>query len=185
MGYAIAESCAQLGAEVILVSGPVNIKCFHPSITIIPVTSALEMYESCMKYFSSVDAAILSAAVADFSPLEPYMEKIKRGSEEMIIRLKPTRDIAAELGKIKTEKQVMVGFALETTNELENAKAKLIRKNFDFIVLNSLQDAGAGFGGDTNKITIIDSYNNIDKFELKSKREVADDIVEKLIHYMT
>ena len=185
MGYAIAESCAQHGAEVILVSGPVNVTCFHPSVTIVPVTTAEEMYETCIHYFSSVDGAILSAAVADFSPFETYTEKIKRGSGEMIIRLKPTKDIAAELGKIKKEKQVVAGFALETTNELENAKAKLRRKNFNFIVLNSLQDAGAGFSGDTNKITIIDSNNNIDKFELKSKREVASDIVEKLIYCMT
>jgi len=184
MGYALAEVCASHGAEVFLISGPVNISYTHPRVHIIPVISAEQMYQTCIENFAGVNAAILSAAVADFSPSVPYTDKIKRENKEMTIRLKPTRDIAAELGKIKKKNQILAGFALETTNEIKNALAKLKRKNFNFIVLNSLNEPGAGFGGDTNKITIIDSNNNIDKFELKNKREVASDIVDKLISYL-
>jgi len=183
MGYAIAEVCANLGAEVILVSGPVHINISHPNVEIIRVDSAGQMYETCIRHFSGVDAAVLSAAVADFSPSEPYNNKIKRTSDEMLIKLKPNKDIAAELGKIKREDQVLAGFALETSDEIENAVGKMKRKNLDFIVLNSLNDPGAGFGVDTNKVTIIDKNNNIDNFELKSKTNVASDIVEKLIAF--
>lgn len=183
MGYAIAEVCAKLGAEVILISGPVNIRLAHPSIKIINVNTAEEMFKACMIHFPSADAAVLSAAVADFSPVDRYTNKLKQKEGELMIRLTPTKDIAAELGKIKKEKQILAGFALETDNEIINAREKMYKKHFNFIVLNSLQDEGAGFRKDTNKITIIDNNNNIAKFELKSKREVAADIVEKLITY--
>ncbi len=184
MGYAIAQACANQGAEVILVSGPVHFHYTHSKVKIIRADTARQMYDACISHFSDVDAAVLSAAVADFSPSEPYNSKLKRSSEELIIRFSPTDDIAAELGKRKTKEQVLVGFALETTDEVENAIGKMRRKNFDFIVLNSFNDQGAGFGGDTNKITIIDKNNNIDKFELKSKNEVASDIVDKLTAFM-
>jgi phosphopantothenoylcysteine decarboxylase/phosphopantothenate--cysteine ligase len=184
MGFAIAEECADAGAEVILVSGPVALVTANPSIKLIRIQTAAQMYSECLNYFSSCDAAILSAAVADFSPVETLRLKVKREKADWNITFKPTKDIAAELGSIKSRNQLLVGFALETDNETENAKEKLKRKNFDFIVLNSLNDAGAGFGTDTNKITIIDKNNNIDNFELKSKREVAVDIVNKLTALM-
>lgn len=184
MGYALAEVCAEAGAKVILISGPVNLTCHHPDISLIKVTTAEEMYNACMEHFDSVDAGILSAAVADFSPRETYKNKLKKKEEEMVLRLIPTKDIAAALGKIKKESQVLVGFALETENEIINARKKLQSKNFDFIVLNSLRDKGAGFGSDTNKIVIIDNNNNILNFELKSKRDVAVDIINKLISYL-
>jgi phosphopantothenoylcysteine decarboxylase / phosphopantothenate---cysteine ligase len=184
MGFAIAETCAQQGANVILISGPVNLVPIHPEITWIRVQTAKEMFDACKTHFSGCDSAILAAAVADFSPEKTYTDKVKRDKEDWKINLKPTLDIAAELGAKKTERQILVGFALETENELENAKVKLRKKNFDFIVINSLNDEGAGFGTDTNKITILDKNNNIDKFELKSKTEVSADIVEKLIGMM-
>mgnify|MGYP001334000735 CR=1 FL=1 len=180
MGFAIAEVCADAGAEVILVSGPVSIDIINKGIKLIHVQTASQMHSECLKYFSSCDAAILSAAVADFSPAETLSNKVKREKSDWVITFKPTNDIAADLGKKKSENQVLAGFALETENETENAMDKLKRKNFDFIVLNSLNDLGAGFGTDTNKICIIDRNNNIDKFELKTKQEVAVDIVEKL-----
>ena len=181
MGFAIAEVCANEGADVVLVSGPVSLEIKNKSITLIRVQTASEMYSECMKHFSGCKAAILSAAVADFSPAETLSKKVKREKADWSIVVKPTKDIAAELGSLKQNNQVLVGFALETNNELENAKDKLVRKNLDFIVLNSLNDAGAGFGTDTNKISIIDKNNKIDNFELKSKQEVAVDIVNKLI----
>lgn len=181
MGYAIAEACANMGAEVILISGPVNITLQHKNILVLPVHTAQEMYQTAMDHFNSCDIAILSAAVADFSPEITLSSKIKREKEDMHLNLKPTKDIAMELGKIKKLDQILCGFALETDNEIENARGKLKRKNLDLIVLNSLNDKGAGFGTDTNKITIIDKNNNIDKFELKSKSEVAEDIVNKIL----
>ena len=185
MCYALAEECAINGAEVILVSGPVAIQIFHPEIHTVNVNTAEQMFSACLHHFPSCDAAILSAAVADFSPAITYNEKIKKGKKEMNIKLTPTTDIAYELGKKKNSNQLLAGFALETSNEIMNARKKLKKKNFDFIVLNSLRDAGAGFGTDTNKICIIDKNNIINKFELKSKAEVAQDIVEKLISLMT
>jgi phosphopantothenoylcysteine decarboxylase/phosphopantothenate--cysteine ligase len=179
MGYALAEECAQRNAEVILISGPVQLTCKHPNIQRIDVTSAQEMYEAAIQHFTTADAAILCAAVADFTPITTSEEKIKRKSDQLNIKLQPTQDIAAQLGKIKTKQQYLVGFALETNNEKENAKGKLERKNLDFIVLNSLQDKGAGFQTDTNKITIIDKNNSIN-YPLKSKRLVAQDIINKL-----
>ncbi len=181
MGFAIAETCAEAGAEVILITGPVSLSTQNPNIRLIRVQTAAEMLSACLEHFSSCKAAVLSAAVADFSPETALSKKLKRGKDELKLNLKPTKDIAAELGKLKRDDQFIVGFALETDNEIENAKDKLKRKNFDFIVLNSLNDKGAGFGTDTNRITIIDRNNNIDTFELKSKREVAADIVKKLI----
>ena len=181
MGYAIANELAFCGAKVTLVSGPVGVKNTNPEITIVPVETAAEMYEHCLRLFPKADGAIMCAAVADFTPESFCENKLKRGKDDLIIHLKPTNDIAEDLGKIKTSKQILVGFALETNDELANAYSKLQRKNLDFIVLNSMQDAGAGFGVDTNKITIIDKDNNQTFFELKSKTEVASDIVLRII----
>ena len=181
MGYAIAEAFAEQGALVTLVSGPVSLKVIHPNIQVISVTTALEMYNVCQQYFPGTTIAIMAAAVADFTPEKQIGTKVKRGKEDWILSLKPTRDIAASLGMIKSDKQVLVGFALETDNELENAISKLKRKNLDLIVLNSLKDKGAGFQTDTNKVTLVDRNNNIDTFELKSKADVAQDIMQKIL----
>lgn len=179
MGYAIAEECASRGAEVVLVSGPVSLKAKNPSIRMIKVESAHEMYEACNREFPQCNAAVLSAAVADFTPQNVSDTKIKRKDNNLEICLKPTEDIAASLGKIK-ENRVLVGFALEKENELENAMGKLERKNFDFIVLNSMNDKGAGFNHDTNKITIINRSKEVKNFDLKSKLMVAKDIVDEI-----
>ncbi len=180
MGYAIAEELAGQGAEVILVSGPVSVSTQKEGIKICHVESAEEMYNECMKHFPGCDGAVMSAAVADFTPVHPEVQKTKRGKGNWNIELKPTKDIAAELGKIKRKNQVLVGFALETTDEEANAQKKLEKKNLDFIVLNSLNDAGAGFGVDTNKITVIGKNNKTVPFELKTKKEVAADIVKMI-----
>lgn len=181
MGYALAEELANMGAKVILVSGPVAVTTKHRGIEVISVVSAAEMYAKSVSVFPSCDGAIMCAAVADFTPLEVGDKKTKRGNENWNLELKPTKDIAATLGASKTKKQLLVGFALETNDEIENANKKLKKKNLDFIVLNSLQEKGAGFQVDTNKITIIDKDNKQQFFELKSKKEVASDIVEKVI----
>jgi phosphopantothenoylcysteine decarboxylase / phosphopantothenate---cysteine ligase len=181
MGYAVAEELAGRGAEVFLVSGPVSVSANDQKIKVINVESAAEMYEACIKLFPGCSGAVMTAAVADYSPGKQELQKMKRLKGNITLNLIPTRDIAAALGKIKKEKQILVGFALENVNELENAKKKIINKNLDFIVLNSLNDEGAGFGKDTNKITIIDKNNNQEAFELKTKREAATDIVEKII----
>lgn len=183
MGYALAESCARRGAEVTLVSGPVQVKAQHPSIKVIKVESAHQMHEAAIEAFPTSDAAILCAAVADFTPEVKADQKIKREKEDLILKLVPTEDIAAALGKIKKENQCLVGFALETNNELANARHKLEKKNFDFIVLNSLQDAGAGFQCDTNKITIVDK-EKATPYPLKTKTEVADDIIDRLANLL-
>ena len=180
MGYALAEECAARGAKVSLVSGPVQIKAKHPNIQTISVTSAEEMYNAANEEFDSADICILCAAVADFKPETQADQKIKREKDDLVIRLKPTQDIAASLGAKKREDQIMVGFALETNNEAENAQGKLVRKNLDFIVLNSLKDANACFGYDTNKITIIEKDGTSKAFELKSKTEVAKDIIDNI-----
>lgn len=180
MGYALAEECAARGADVYLVSGPVQIKAKHPNIKTISVVSAGEMFEAASAEFDSSDITILCAAVADFRPETQADEKIKREKEDLVIRLKPTQDIAANLGSRKKENQILVGFALETNNEAENAQGKLKRKNLDFIVLNSLKDENACFGYDTNKITIIEKNGNTQAFSLKSKTEVAKDIIDKV-----
>ncbi len=181
MGYAIAGELAQQGAEVFLVSGPVSFALQKKGVHVIHVESAKEMHDACLKYFPDSDGAIMAAAVSDFSPVRPEQQKTKRGEKIWNLELHPTVDIAATLGKIKRKKQILAGFALETNDEIANARKKLINKNLDFIVLNSLRDQGAGFGGNTNKITIIDKSNNRQAFELKRKKEVAADIVEKLI----
>jgi phosphopantothenoylcysteine decarboxylase / phosphopantothenate---cysteine ligase len=181
MGFAIARELAENGAKVILVTGPVNVCLNHPSVEIISVESAEEMYNAALGHFPNCDGAVLCAAVADFTPSEVASQKVKRGSETWHLELKPTRDIAAELGRQKRENQLLVGFALETTDEIENARKKLVKKNLDFIVLNSLNDQGAGFGVDTNKITILDRHNNLNNFGLKSKDRVAADIVDKIV----
>lgn len=179
MGYALAEECAARGAEVTLVSGPVNLSVNHPNINRIDVESAEQMYNTCMSHYPTSDAGILCAAVADFTPECVADKKIKREKDDLTLNLKPTHDIAAALGKIKTDSQRLVGFALETNDETAHAQDKLKRKNFDFIVLNSLNDKGAGFRCDTNKITIIDS-GKAEEYPLKTKKEVAADIIDKL-----
>ena len=184
MGYAIARELASAGAKVTLVSGPVEIKNTDPQITVLAVESAHEMHEACMSIFPQTDGAVMCAAVADFTPVLISDSKIKREKDHLMIQLKPTRDIAADLGQQKSDHQLLVGFALETNDELSNAFAKLKRKNLDLIVLNSLNDRGAGFGVDTNKITLIGKNNNPAFFELKSKGEVAVDIVAAIISEM-
>ena len=178
MGFALAEECAARGADVTLIAGPVNLKTVHPGINRIDVTSAQQMYEAAMKHFPESDAAILCAAVADFTPAQVAQNKIKRKGE-ITLTLKPNPDIAASLGAIKRPDQRMVGFALETNDEFSNAQDKLERKNLDFIVLNSLRDEGAGFGYDTNKVTLIDR-NGSDELPLQSKKDVAKAIISKL-----
>src|SRR5690625_1632777 len=176
MGYAIAEKAAQNGAEVILVSGPTALKIDYKEINVEQVTSAEEMYQAVMKHFADCDIFIAAAAVSDYTPADIAEEKIKKKDDSnMQINLKKTKDILFEAGKQKTN-QFLVGFALETENELENAKGKLARKNLDFIVLNSLRDKGAGFATDTNKIKII-SKDGHQTYDLKSKPEVAQDII--------
>jgi len=184
MGIALADAAVEYGADVALVLGPVDILPHNRSVKIINVTSAKSMTDECKARFARCDVAILAAAVADFTPQSVSDKKIKRTDNELIIKLKPTTDIASELGKIKKKKQLLIGFALETDNELENAISKLKRKNLDAIVLNSLNETGAGFGFDTNRITIIDKNNIINKFELKSKEEAAKDILNKIISMM-
>ena len=181
MGFAIAEELAAQGADVTLVAGPVNLSASHSSISRIDVESANEMYKEAVKAFSKSDGAIMCAAVADFTPRIKAEAKTKRGKEDWSLELEPTKDIAAKLGENKSKDQILVGFALETNDELENAQNKLEKKNLDFIVLNSLNDQGAGFGVDTNKITILEKGNKRYNFELKSKVEVARDIVAKII----
>ena len=180
MGFALAKEAANLGAEVILISGPSHQQIKHSLIHRIDVTTAQEMYQEVHKYFDTVDIAILSAAVADYKPKNVASQKIKKKDATLTIELAPTKDILASLGAIKKH-QFLVGFALETNNEVENAQRKLKRKNIDIIVLNSLQDKGAGFATNTNKITIIDKYFSQKLFELKSKDEVAKDIMNEII----
>ncbi|CAI8350379.1 MAG: Coenzyme A biosynthesis bifunctional protein CoaBC [Polaribacter sejongensis] len=180
MGFAIAEAAANLGAEVYLISGPSHQQTKNALIKKIDVVSAEEMYEAAHAYFKQVDIAILSAAVADYKPKNIVTQKIKKKDATLNIKLIPTKDILASLGEIK-QQQFLVGFALETDNELENAKSKLKRKNLDAIVLNSLQDEGAGFATDTNKITIIDKNLKEKSFKLKSKLAVAKDIMNEIV----
>ncbi len=177
MGIAIAEEFAAQGNEVMLVKGATPLHAVHPSIKQVKVQTAAEMFEACAQYFSRADVIVFAAAVADYTPKFPSAVKIKKKEEEFSIELVKTKDIAAELGKQKRENQIVVGFALETNNEEANAKEKLEKKNFDFIVLNSMRDEGAGFQTDTNKITIIDRQGNVTKFDLKEKTAVAKDVV--------
>lgn len=180
MGFAIANAAANLGAEVILISGPSHQQIKHSFVKRIDVVSADDMYKAAHEYFNDVAIAILSAAVADYKPKNIANQKIKKKESTLTMELSPTKDILASLGKIKKQ-QYLVGFALETNNEIENAKSKIKRKNLDAIVLNSLQDKGAGFATNTNKITIIDKNLNEKPFELKSKVEVAKDIMNEII----
>jgi phosphopantothenoylcysteine decarboxylase/phosphopantothenate--cysteine ligase len=180
MGFEIAKAAANLGAEVFLITGPTYQKVNHSLIHVIPVTSADEMYHATHKYFSDVDVAILSAAVSDFKPKEVAKQKIKKAASTLNLKLEKTKDILASLGNIKKQ-QYLVGFALETDNELEHAKGKLKKKNLNLIVLNSLKDKGAGFKGDTNKVTFIDDKDDIIRFELKSKTDVAKDLLTKIL----
>jgi phosphopantothenoylcysteine decarboxylase/phosphopantothenate--cysteine ligase len=179
MGYALAEVCAERGAEVTLISGPVNLNISHPGIHRIDVESAEQMYQAAKEAYAQADAGILCAAVADFTPEQTADHKIKREKDDLVLRLKPTQDIAAALGKEKKPHQLLVGFALETNDEILHAQDKLVRKNFDFIVLNSLNDKGACFRCDTNKITIIERQGET-PYPLKGKKEVSEDIIDKL-----
>ena len=180
MGYAIAETLQSLGAEVTLISGPCAIP-IPEKVAFISVSTANEMLESCLQQFPSADITVMSAAVADYRPKEISLEKIKKKTDTITIELEKTTDILAILGAQKSTQQILVGFALETHNEVENAKDKLVRKNLDFIVLNSLQDEGAGFAGDQNKISILTKHGEEIIFDLKSKQEVALDICQKII----
>lgn len=185
MGFALAEACAARGAEVSLVSGPVALSVRHPGIHRIDVESAEEMYQATVEAFRESDAAILCAAVADYRPETRAEQKIKREKEqELLLRLVANKDIAAALGGQKREGQVLVGFALETQDGIQHAADKLERKNLDFIVLNSLSDPGAGFRCDTNKVSILDRSGQVMEYPLKSKLEVAEDIVNKLVGYL-
>ena len=185
MGYAIAENCASRGATVTLISGPVSIKAKHPSIKVINVESAVEMYNASVDIFPSCDVAVMCAAVADYTVENQSIHKIKREHDDIpVIKLKKNPDIAAKLGSLKKDNQILVGFALETDNEEANAAGKLRKKNLDFIVLNSLSDKGAGFMTDTNKITIIDNAGSVKHYGLKNKKLVAEDVVNEIIARM-
>lgn len=178
MGYAIAEAFAERGAQVILISGPVALNPTHPGITRIGVTSAAQMLETCIQHWPSCHGAVLCAAVADYTPLHTIGGKLKRKDEELTISLKKTQDIAATLGASKQNHQVLAGFALEAENEFQNAREKLRKKNLNFIVLNSLNQPGAGFMHDTNRITIIPAQGEMREYPLKAKPQVAADIVD-------
>lgn len=180
MGFDIAQSAANLGASVILVAGPTHFKIENSLVKVVPVVSAQEMFDACHHYYDDVDVAIAAAAVADYKPKNVATNKIKKDADNFTIELDKTKDILASLGANK-KNQFLIGFALETENEIENAKLKIQKKNLDLIVLNSLQDEGAGFGKPTNKITFIDSNFKIEPMELKSKEAVAEDILNKVI----
>jgi phosphopantothenoylcysteine decarboxylase/phosphopantothenate--cysteine ligase len=182
MGYAIAESFAAQGAKVFLVSGPVSIETKVKEVEVLHITSAAEMFKACENLMGSVDVAVFNAAVADFTPVKSYNKKVKRGDESWNIELKPTRDIAGELGKTKRSSQLFVGFALETDKGIESAHKKMARKNMDLMVLNSLEDEGAGFGTDTNKVTMIVQTGKMYSYELKPKTQVAADLVQRVIN---
>ncbi|WP_417366967.1 bifunctional phosphopantothenoylcysteine decarboxylase/phosphopantothenate--cysteine ligase CoaBC [Flavobacterium beibuense] len=179
MGFDIAHAAAKEGAEVILVSGPTHLKIQGDGITLIPVVSGKDMYTACHKYFGGVDVAVAAAAVADYRPKTVASQKIKKNDDNLVLELEKTTDILASLGE-KKKHQYLIGFALETENEIEHAKQKIKKKNLDLIVLNSLNDEGAGFGKPTNKVTFIDAQFNIEPQELKSKEQVAQDIVNKI-----
>jgi phosphopantothenoylcysteine decarboxylase/phosphopantothenate--cysteine ligase len=181
MGFAIAGELASRGAHVILVCGPVSLQLEHPLLTRIDVTTADEMYDACISNFPSCDGAIMTAAVADYAPVSASREKIKRSGGNRLLELRPNKDIAAELGRLKNKNQFLVGFALETNDEIENASSKLKMKNLDMIVLNSLREEGAGFGFDTNKVSILTRKGQVFDYSLKSKKEVAVDIVDRML----
>ena len=180
MGYALAEAFAEKGANVTLISGPTNLKINHPNINKIAITSAAEMFEAVKANFANSAITVMAAAVADYSPTHQAIEKIKKSEDHLQIALSKTIDILKYVGEQKKANQLTIGFALETTNELVNAQNKLKSKNADLIILNSLKDEGAGFNGDSNKITMIDKSGQIEAFELKSKNKVAQDILQKI-----
>lgn len=182
MGYALAKQLVALGAKVTLISGPTALEA-PQNLDRIQITSAQEMLEAVVQHFPQSDIIIMSAAVADYTPIEVASQKIKKKEDQFSIALKKTTDILASIGTKKTEKQLLIGFALETNNEVEHAKDKLRRKNLDFIVLNSMQDKGAGFATDTNKVTVIDRFEHIEEYTLKSKEEVAKDICQLIIQH--
>jgi phosphopantothenoylcysteine decarboxylase/phosphopantothenate--cysteine ligase len=182
MGFDIANTAASLGAQVILVAGPTHYKPKNASVEVINVVSAQEMYDACHLYYNDVDVAISAAAVADYRPKVVALQKIKKTTEEFSIELEKTKDILASLGAIK-KNQFLIGFALETQNEIENAKLKIQKKNLDLIVLNSLQDEGAGFKKETNKVTFIDKNFKIEPMDLKTKESVAVDILNKVLEH--
>lgn len=182
MGFDIANCAASLGAEVTLISGPTHLKSANTFINLVRVVSAQEMFDACHQYYENMDVAVCAAAVADYKPKQVAEQKIKKSEAEFSIELEKTKDILASLGKIK-KNQYLIGFALETENEIENAKLKIQKKNLDLIVLNSLRDEGAGFGKSTNKVTFINNDFTVEPQELKSKEEVANDIVNKIISY--
>jgi phosphopantothenoylcysteine decarboxylase/phosphopantothenate--cysteine ligase len=184
MGYAIARVLADRGAHVVLVSGPTALGPPHPDVEIVSVESAEQMYEACAARFQTSDIAVLAAAVADYRPAEVSKHKMKKTEAGLTLQLERTVDIAAQLASQKRSSQVVVGFALETDNELDNATKKLQEKNFDLVVLNSLRDAGAGFGHDTNKVTLLERDGKKQQYDLKPKNEVAVDIVEKIVELM-
>jgi phosphopantothenoylcysteine decarboxylase/phosphopantothenate--cysteine ligase len=181
MGFAIAEELANMGADVQLVVGPTHLSVHSGKVKVTRVTSAEDMYNACVSHFPSSDITVLSAAVADYRPIQKADQKIKKSESSMTIELTKTRDIAAELGKQKKANQFVMGFALETENETANAEKKIVSKNFDLIVLNSLNDKGAGFAHDTNKVTLIDRAGSKKEFSLKSKKDVAKDIVNAIV----
>lgn len=181
MGFAIAEALARQGAKVTLVTGPTDLHTSHPRIDVTHVVSAEEMYGACVSVFHEIDIAVLAAAVADYRPAVQHDQKMKKTADDTTLSLVPTKDIAATLGGMKKDGQFVVGFALETENEKANAIGKLSSKNLDMIVLNSLRDEGAAFGHDTNKVTIIDRQQKPVSHELKSKKEVAEDIVNAIV----
>lgn len=181
MGFALASAFARQGAEVELISGPASLEADHERIRRTDVTDAEEMYQACLRLFPDCQAAVMAAAVADYRPASTALQKLKKKEDKIQLHLTKNRDILAELGRIKKPGQVLAGFALETDDELEHAREKLRKKNLDFIVLNSLRDQGAGFKGDTNKVTIIDKQGEQESYPLKTKTEVAADIVKKLV----
>lgn len=177
MGYAIAEAFLKQGAKVVLVSGPVNIQMQHPNLKLIPVTSAFEMYVASSLHFNDIDIAVFAAAVADYRPEIVAEQKIKKAGDELLIKLVKNPDIAFEFGKVKSDNQLSIGFALETNDELMNAEIKLRCKNFDMVVLNSMNDAYATFEYDTNKVTMIQKDLTVKEYPVKPKSEVAVDII--------
>ncbi len=180
MGYAIAEEFLRHGAEVVLISGPVCLTLSHPNLQLVKVESASDMYLACCRHFEEVDVAVFAAAVADYRPATVAQQKIKKDDASFIIEMVKNIDIATEFGKCKSPNQISIGFALETNDELNHAVSKLQRKNFDMVVLNSMNDAGATFGYDTNKISVIHSQGVKKDFPLKTKKDVAADIVKEV-----
>ncbi len=180
MGIALAETIAERGGRVILLKGQTEIEASHQNVETIAINTAEELYKTSLEYFSQVDVAIAAAAVSDYTPVHQEQQKIKKKDDNLTLELTKTKDVLGEWGKHKKNGQLLVGFALETDQEIEHARSKMKEKNLDMVVLNSLQDTGAGFGHDTNKITILDKYNNIIRFELKAKKAVAEDIIDQI-----